>query len=81
MGFQGQKIVIIGGSSGIGLATAKMAEAGDDAAVIAGRSKDKLDKAKVEIRACEDEFAVTLLETSRSQERLSTFPPISGKAR
>ncbi len=41
-----QRIVIIGGSSGIGLATAKQAIEQGAHVIIAGRSKDKLDKAQ-----------------------------------
>ena len=50
---RGQRVVIIGGSSGIGLATARMAaEAGADL-VIAGRSEEKLNGARVQIGAQE----------------------------
>lgn len=41
-----QRIVIIGGSSGIGLATAKQAVEQGAAVIIAGRSQDKLEKAQ-----------------------------------
>ncbi|MEK5279502.1 MULTISPECIES: SDR family oxidoreductase [Paenibacillus] len=41
-----QRIVIIGGSSGIGLATAKQAVEQGAAVIIAGRSHDKLEKAQ-----------------------------------
>ncbi len=46
-----QRLVIIGGSSGMGLATAKAAAAQGTRVVIAGRSLDKLEKAKTEIAA------------------------------
>lgn len=41
-----QRIVIIGGSSGIGLATAKQAVEQGAYVIIAGRSQDKLEKAQ-----------------------------------
>ncbi len=50
MKFQGQKIVIIGGSSGMGLATAQMAAVEGAAVIIASRSEDKLRKAKEQIK-------------------------------
>lgn len=45
MNLQNQKVVIIGGSSGIGLATAEAALAEGTQVVIASRSKEKLEKA------------------------------------
>jgi NAD(P)-dependent dehydrogenase (short-subunit alcohol dehydrogenase family) len=44
-----KRIVIIGGSSGMGLATAKAAVAAGAAAIIAGRSREKLERAQGEI--------------------------------
>lgn len=44
-----QTIVIVGGSSGIGLATAKAAYAEGASIVIVGRSKDRLNQARTEI--------------------------------
>ncbi len=49
MPLAGKRLVIIGGSSGMGLATAKAAAAQGARMVIAGRSREKLDKAKGEI--------------------------------
>ena len=49
MRFKGQRIVIIGGSSGMGFATAKMAAAEGAAVVIASRSEERLQKAKSRI--------------------------------
>jgi len=45
----GKKVVIVGGSSGIGLATAKVAAEKGSEVLIAGRSADKLDRAVTEI--------------------------------
>jgi NAD(P)-dependent dehydrogenase (short-subunit alcohol dehydrogenase family) len=49
MSLEGKRIVIIGGSSGIGLATAKMAVKYGAEVVIASRSLDKLEAAKAAI--------------------------------
>jgi len=49
MSLSGKRIVIIGGSSGIGLATAKAAVAQGAGVVIAGRSPEKIEKARAEI--------------------------------
>lgn len=46
---KGKRIVLIGGSAGIGLATAKMAQAQGATLVIAGRSQEKLDHAAKEL--------------------------------
>ena len=50
MRFQGQKIVVIGGSSGIGLATAKMAAAEGAVVYIGGRSEERLRQARAQIK-------------------------------
>jgi NAD(P)-dependent dehydrogenase (short-subunit alcohol dehydrogenase family) len=49
MNLQGERVVIIGGSSGIGLATAKAAVSAGAKVIIAGRSVQKLKQAQVEI--------------------------------
>ena len=49
MNLQGKRVVIIGGSSGIGLATAKAAVNAGAKVIIAGRSVQKLEQAQVEI--------------------------------
>ncbi len=49
MPLKDQRLVIIGGSSGMGLATAKAAAHRGAQVVIAGRSADKLEKARKEI--------------------------------
>jgi NAD(P)-dependent dehydrogenase (short-subunit alcohol dehydrogenase family) len=58
MKFQGKKIVIIGGSSGIGLATAKAAIAEGAEVIIASRSEEKLQKAKESIPGKVETFPV-----------------------
>ena len=50
MRFQGQKIVVIGGSSGMGLATAKMAAAEGAVVYIGGRSEERLRQARAQIK-------------------------------
>ena len=49
MKLQHQKVIIIGGTSGMGLATAKAAAAADAAVVITGRDQSKLDNALGEL--------------------------------
>jgi NAD(P)-dependent dehydrogenase (short-subunit alcohol dehydrogenase family) len=60
MNLQGKRIVIIGGSSGIGLATAKLAVAEGAEVVIASRSPDKLAKAAAEIVGKVEAFPVDI---------------------
>lgn len=62
MRFQGQKIVIIGGSSGMGLATAKMASAEGAAVVIASRSEEKLRQAKARISGNVEIITVNIMD-------------------
>lgn len=62
MRFQGQRIVIIGGSSGIGLATAKMAAAEGATVVIGGRSEEKLHQAKGQIHRDVEAFSVNVTD-------------------
>ena len=62
MRFQGQRIVIIGGSSGIGLATAKMAAAEGATVVIGGRSEEKLRQAKGQMRRDVEAFSVNVTD-------------------
>ena len=62
MRFQGQKIVVIGGSSGMGLATAKMAAAEGASVVIASRSEEKLQVAKSQIQGKVETFTVNVID-------------------
>ena len=64
MNLQGKKVVIIGGSSGIGLATAKAAAAEGAQVVIASRSEEKLRKATAEIKGKVESIPVNMLEES-----------------
>ncbi len=62
MRFQGKKIVVIGGSSGMGLATAKMAASEGATVVIASRSNQKLSEAAAEIDGVLEIFSVNAME-------------------
>ncbi len=50
---EGSRIVVLGGSAGIGLATAKLAATRGGDVVIAGRSQARLDATREEIGPCE----------------------------
>ena len=47
--YDGKKVVIIGGTSGVGLATAKMLLDGGARVVVTGRSKEGLESAEKEL--------------------------------
>lgn len=56
MRFQGQRIVVIGGSSGMGLTTAKMAASEGADVIIASRPEEKLQKAQARINGKMEAF-------------------------
>ncbi len=62
MKFQGKKIVIIGGSSGIGLATAQAAAAEGAEVVIASRSEEKLRRAREQVQGSVESLTVNVVE-------------------
>jgi NAD(P)-dependent dehydrogenase (short-subunit alcohol dehydrogenase family) len=62
MRFLGQKIVVIGGSSGMGLATAKAAAAEGARVVIASRSEEKLRQAKAQIQGSVEVLTANVLD-------------------
>ncbi len=62
MRFAGQKIVIIGGSSGMGLATAKAAAAEEAQVIIASRSEEKLRQAQAQIKGSVEAIAVNVMD-------------------
>lgn len=64
MSVQGKKVVIIGGTSGIGLATAKAAIAAGAEVVIASRSAQKLATAKADIGGKIDAQTIDLMAES-----------------
>ncbi len=62
MRFKGQRIVIIGGSSGMGLATARAAALEGATVVIASRSQEKLQKAKEQIQGSVEVLTVNVVD-------------------
>lgn len=58
MSFHGKTILVTGGSSGIGLATAEAAIAGGAHVVITGRDRDRLDRALSQLGSGARRFAV-----------------------
>ncbi len=68
MSLQGQRIVIIGGSSGIGFATGQMAAAEGAEVVIASRSEEKLRRAKEKIKGNVEIFTVNVMDEESVKE-------------
>lgn len=62
MRFRDKKIVVIGGSSGMGFATARMAAAEGASVVIASRSEEKLRKAKAQIKGDVEVLTVNVVD-------------------
>jgi NAD(P)-dependent dehydrogenase (short-subunit alcohol dehydrogenase family) len=62
MRFQGKKIVVIGGSSGMGLATARAAAAEGARVVIASRSEEKLRQAKTQIQGSVEGLTINVMD-------------------
>jgi NAD(P)-dependent dehydrogenase (short-subunit alcohol dehydrogenase family) len=76
MKLQGKKVVIIGGSSGIGLAAAKAAAAEGAQVIIASRSEEKLRKAAAEIKGKVESLPVNTLDEASVKalfERVGEF--------
>jgi NAD(P)-dependent dehydrogenase (short-subunit alcohol dehydrogenase family) len=76
MKLQGKKVVIIGGSSGIGLATAKAAAAEGAQVIIASRSEEKLRKAAAEIKGRVESIRVNTLEESSVKALFERVGPL-----
>ncbi|WP_445489806.1 SDR family oxidoreductase [Niallia sp. 03133] len=70
---KGKKIVIIGGSSGIGFETAKQILAQEAEVIIASRSEDKLQKAKEQLGA---RAAAFTLDTTQEEQVQSFFEKV-----
>lgn len=64
MGLQGAKVFVIGGSSGIGLATARLAQAAGAQVTIGSRSREKLDAAKAEIGGAVETIEIDVRDDS-----------------
>lgn len=62
MRFKGQRIVIIGGSSGMGLAIARIAASEGATVVIASRSQERLQKAKAQIQGTVEVLTVNVMD-------------------
>ncbi len=62
MRFEKKKIVVIGGSSGMGFATARMAAAEGAEVVIASRSQEKLQKARAQIQGVVEALTVNVTD-------------------
>jgi NAD(P)-dependent dehydrogenase (short-subunit alcohol dehydrogenase family) len=64
MRLSGQKVVVVGGGSGIGLAVAKMAQAEGASIAILGRSSTKLEQAKVLIGKDTETISIDVMDES-----------------
>lgn len=65
--FDGRKVVVIGGSSGMGLATAHQVVVGGGTAVISGRDQDKVQAAVAELSQHGKAWGITAELTDRDQ--------------
>jgi NAD(P)-dependent dehydrogenase (short-subunit alcohol dehydrogenase family) len=65
--FQGKKVVVVGGSSGMGLATAQQVVAGGGSAVITGRDEDKVAATVKALSADGQAWGITAELTDRAQ--------------
>jgi NAD(P)-dependent dehydrogenase (short-subunit alcohol dehydrogenase family) len=76
MNLSGKRIVILGGSAGIGLATAKAAEAEGAAIVIASSRKERVDQALASLRGGGEGHVADLAEETQVRalfERIGAF--------
>jgi NAD(P)-dependent dehydrogenase (short-subunit alcohol dehydrogenase family) len=65
--FEGRKLIVVGGSSGMGRQTAADVVAGGGSAVIVGRSEDKVDATVMELSARGEAWGITADITDREQ--------------
>lgn len=75
MNFNHQRVVIIGGSSGMGLAAAKAVSDGGGAAVIVGRSVQKLERAKAQLNELAEAHSVDVTDESRLEAFFAEIGP------
>jgi NAD(P)-dependent dehydrogenase (short-subunit alcohol dehydrogenase family) len=76
MSLSGKRVVILGGTSGIGLATAKAAEREGAAVVIASSRKERLDRALAVLRSGAEGEVVDVADEAQVRalfERIGTF--------
>ena len=73
MGIENESVVIIGGSSGMGLAIAKEAADAGGAVIIAGRSQSRLDDAR---RAISGDVTVYIVDVSDEKSIMKLFGSI-----
>lgn len=75
MTLDGKRIVILGGSSGIGLATAKAAQAEGARIVITGRSADRLKRARAELGGDAQEVRLDVVDERGTRRFFSEIEP------
>jgi NAD(P)-dependent dehydrogenase (short-subunit alcohol dehydrogenase family) len=77
MRFEGEHLVVVGGSSGIGLETARLALAAGASVTIAGRSEDRLRRATEDLGSSRE---LGLVGARRGATRRRRSPPASTSA-
>ena len=73
MSLAGKKIIVIGGSSGIGLATAQTAAVEGAAVVIASRSRERLERARNRIEGDVQIVSVDVRDSASTAAVQSVF--------
>lgn len=73
---QGKKVVVIGGSSGIGLGIAKASQAAGAAVVIASRSAEKLAAASQEMGGDVETYAIDLTDEQALAQMMADLAPL-----
>ncbi len=75
LNFKGKKVLVVGGTSGIGLETARLVLAGGGSAVITGQKADKTQAARAELSALGkvDVFALNLSQPQELQKLLDSL--------
>ena len=76
MSLEDQRIIVVGGSSGMGLATAKALVEAGSRVMIAGRSQDKLDSAREHIPGDVDTYSLDFTDEEAVREFFATFGKI-----